>query len=384
MVKQFLKVTWMLFWRSLVVVTVVSHATFPWYRPLAAAAFVAFFLVGGWRRTIETFPLIKLLRRINPIPRIDRYGDIEEPTPRAPHPTPVRIPPSSYIPPVAAPARPEAPTPAPVPQWAQGQLVPRASRRSLVPPPLDGASLSSGPVPTSPLMRGVPGGNLLDPEGGSGVLSAVNRSAGAAGEEQFAKALSLTPLSPRDGTVCHDGMSSILAKVPSAWSLSMPSLYGWTPDRKLHTDIDCVLFGANRVLLVDVKLYKSGDVTYRSDGTNRLFCIDNPTGDVVSPNGTDRWRTMSKNMEIAMDRFRGLADPLCTVNGLVVLMPTGSGSPTVDSSVKWPGNIPAVDVTTALAYIQDMFAPFTAATFPDQMVGQGLMSLLHTTPAASR
>lgn len=183
-------------------------------------------------------------------------------------------------------------------------------------------------------MRNRPGQGLSN----SG-FNQENVATGQAGEVNFAKALAITS---RSRQVNHTDFSQgILQGVHSFWSVAMPSEESIRErDPRFDTDIDCVLVSGNSILLVDTKFYKSGDVTYTSEG-NRLYCVDNATGSLVG-----KPKNMSRNMAMAQDRFHRHF-PTMDVSSIVVLMPTDSGSPQV-GNVFWPGGIPAMDINAAL------------------------------------
>lgn len=191
-------------------------------------------------------------------------------------------------------------------------------------------------------MRGVPGSGL---DAAINKMGENNVRSGQLGETNFAKALSITDFNlTKKATKVSD---SLLGNVDSFWSVAMPSEHSaTTPDSKFNTDIDCILVAGNNIILVDTKFYKSGDVTYNSYG-NSVYCIDNKTGSLIgSP------YKMSKNMEMALDRFKKHF-PTMRVTAEVVLIPTNSGSPMINNVV-WPGNIKAINVMSALSNASEL------------------------------
>lgn len=190
---------------------------------------------------------------------------------------------------------------------------------------LEPAALTTVEVPQLPHLFGTPGAGLA----GSG-FGAQQISKGQAGELNFARALQ------------HTGQ---LPRMASFWSVHMPDETVGA-STTLSGDIDCVLATGRSVYLLDVKNYTQGDVTWcLEDGTLRL--IDNPSGGYIGPA-----RTMSRNMELAVDRVREKLRRLGLehrVVGKVVFMPTDLGMGTISPEVRWPGDIPAEPVDQTLA-----------------------------------
>lgn len=185
-------------------------------------------------------------------------------------------------------------------------------------------------VPSSPFMVGTPGESLSD----SSRISDKNKATGTKGEENFAKALRKS--------------NNLLDDVSSIWSVPMPSKENITKkDASLKTDIDAIIVTGRDIFLLDMKLYRSGDVTYKTiDG--KLSAIDNATGAIV---GDDY--SMSQNMKIASERFSEVFKHNgMKVTPIVVLMPNNDGQPIVDYGARWTGDIPVLNLTQTISRIR--------------------------------
>ncbi|WP_146077941.1 hypothetical protein [Pseudoclavibacter sp. AY1F1] len=96
------------------------------------------------------------------------------------------------------------------------------------------------------------------------------------------------------------------------------------------------------MLLLDLKYYASGDVTWFSPDGDYLLCRDNPTGrEIGSP------RRMSRNMKMAHSRFKALF-PDHDVRAYVVLIPTNAGLGEIARGTAWPGHVPLVGLPDIL------------------------------------
>lgn len=158
------------------------------------------------------------------------------------------------------------------------------------------------PCPKTPPMYGVPGFGLSS--------SGFNESAvqlGQLGEVNFSKALY------REG---------LLTRFPTFWSLHM---LGQDIYSKEDSDVDCAIITGQRVWLIDLKYYSSGDVTYVSTDGQNLVTIDNATGaQVGNP------KPMSHNMKMAIERFNSrYKNYSYPIEARVVLVPTDKGQGTV-------------------------------------------------------
>lgn len=204
--------------------------------------------------------------------------------------------------------------------------------------------LKNIPLPTAERfekMEGTPGSGLEN----SG-FRAESIASGRLGEENFAKVLS--KIEPTGHLIENDiDINATLRYGASFWSVAMPSAESpHRKDEKYQTDIDAVLVHGNHMLLVDLKMYRSGDVTYKASG-QYLYCIDNATGSVVGDPVQ-----MSQNMRMAQERF-AKHFPTMEVNALVIFMPTNHGAPNVDG-LEWYGGIPVMGLQDALAHIGEL------------------------------
>ncbi|MGO3877346.1 nuclease-related domain-containing protein [Corynebacterium casei] len=176
----------------------------------------------------------------------------------------------------------------------------------------------------------MPQSNMIHGSPGLGLASAkfeVNAiKAGQIGEINFAKALS---------------KQKLLTRFHTFWSLHM---LGTDTYSKEEYDVDCAIVTGDRVWLVDLKYYASGDVTYTSEDGIYLKTIDNETGAFIGAP-----KKMSRNMSMALERFRkrykNYSYPL---EARVVLIPTKNGEGYIND-VSWPGGIPLVTLTQFLS-----------------------------------
>lgn len=299
---QIIKVWWMVFWRAAILEPVLMGRATVW--PFLIAVAVSLILVLAAGRTIKIFPIIRAIRRENAFPVINTDGN----TPRSSQSHPVTFSQpgggaSTYPSTLAAGGR--------VSPGGNHEHSPRA--------------LEPLPEPSGQNMYGRPGRSLSAAQG----ISAANAQSGALGEKNFAKALAV---------------EGLINRCVSLWSVKMPGKIGFTPDPVLNTDIDCILFYDNTILLLDMKLYTGGDITYFNSGGN-LIRMNNKTG-VTSGAPIP----MSKNMQIAHERFMRLY-PNYSVYAMVVFMPTDRGSATLNN-VTWPGNVPAVNLDEMIDYLR--------------------------------
>lgn len=188
-------------------------------------------------------------------------------------------------------------------------------------------------VTSSPLVHGTPGSGLNTSSFGSDRIAA-----GQKGETNFAKALSATT---------HKG-SPLISLFDSYWSVAMPEKDKFAPDPKLNTDIDCILIFGKTVMLIDLKLYKSGNVTFESF-EDKLYTVDNATGKIFGEP-----HRLSQNMAIAKERFNSLSRG-AKVESYVVLMPTENGQGTIGKTAGWPDHIRAVTMDEMLSIIKRKF-----------------------------
>ena len=201
-------------------------------------------------------------------------------------------------------------------------------------------SLDNIPIPSSNHMHGNPGIGL---NSAHNVMSAKNIQAGQKGEVNFSKALRIS-----DGhRIDYKRNDGLINQFESFWSVAMPDENNpHEKDKKFNTDIDCILVSGNQIILIDAKFYKSGDVTYYAQG-NTIYCRDNTTGIQVGDP-----KEMSRNMQMALDRFKKLY-PSYKVSAYVVLMPTNSGTAQIDNVI-YPGGIPLVHPQWLLSRIKNI------------------------------
>ncbi|WP_314111290.1 nuclease-related domain-containing protein [uncultured Granulicatella sp.] len=141
-------------------------------------------------------------------------------------------------------------------------------------------------------------------------------------------------------------------------------------DEKIPADVDCVIVSGNTIWLIDLKLYASGDVIYRSD-RKFLYTIDVTTGSLVG-----KPKKMSHNMKFAQEKFSKKFENLLRYYKLetrVVLMPTKKGAGQIDK-VYWPGNIPAITLEDMLLELEQ--EPPFKDTIGGQMIRQTFSLLL--------
>lgn len=295
---QFLKMTWMFFWRLGLANTIWFMGLSVWWVLVISAGAAAVLRWGG-KISLNIFPLIHLMLGKS---ALTYYRDQRRGHQAAPVPYPVET------------------LQHPTARGATSLFEPQKLEQV------------ADPIPAQfPTMFGAPGQNLASARN----MSAYHKKSGMLGERNFAKVLSM---------VHADDGAPFLATVYSFWSVPMPSAQNITiPDTVFQTDIDCIILSGNTLLLIDVKMYRGGDVTYQSSG-NTLYCIDNPTGKLVGEP-----RHMTKNMALARDRFQKHF-PSMRVIPLVVFMPTDVGAPVV-GDVMWPGEIPALGLESTMTYL---------------------------------
>ena len=220
-------------------------------------------------------------------------------------------------------------------------------------------ALAAVTLEESPNVHGDPGAGLAGSD-----FSASAVSLGQQGELNFAKTLQV---------------AGLLNKFQSFWSVHMPD-DDIGASTQFMTDIDCVLVSGTSVWLVDVKNYAQGDVTWRIEESSELggsekrelVMIDNQSGGYVG-----KPRQMSRNMELAQDRFRARfseAGISYDVKSAVVMMPRNNGIGTLDN-VSWPGGIPAVALPHLLFWLGSE-PPFDPYNQDARLVTSILSSLL--------
>lgn len=207
---------------------------------------------------------------------------------------------------------------------ASGSALERATEKGTI-SGYEPEALKAVDIPEHPLMHGKPGVGLSDSGFDQGAVRA-----GQTGEVNFAKALAKAGLIQRFATF---------------WSIHMLSqdTYG-----KEQSDVDCAIVTGHTIYLVDLKYYPGGNVEYRLADGQQLVCYDVPTGQPIG-----QPKKMSKNMQIAVERFRSRYKNYGSfgLQARVVLVPTNSGVGRIEG-VKWPGDIPAMMLPDFLAELQ--------------------------------
>lgn len=307
---QIIKMWWMVWWRLWFIFTLYTGT--PKFKvSFFIALIVSCIIYFGFNKTIRTFPLFNLLRKKNPFYSIRKkvskdksdktFDDFQQPV-------------------LDRPVQKEAT---------------QAGRMTGYEP----YHLRKIDLPLSLMMRGVPGQGLL-----SSHFAQNNIRKGVEGEINFAKALGVTTCdNVIDYSYNHRGM---IEDFYSFWSVSVPSENDIAIPDKYNTDVDAILLRGKTMFLIDLKFYKSGDVTYITKN-NLLYCVDNVTGNYVGDS-----LHMSKNMQMATERFKKFY-PRMDIKPLIVFMPTGLGEPIVDN-VQWKGNIQGVNLTEALRLLNNV------------------------------
>lgn len=302
--KQFIKMTWMSFWRILILSVMAGEVNL--FIILTVSLVIAGVIRFVFKKTVPTFPIINLIRGKKIILNFNGEDDTKKTvtTPKTP--------------------------------YSNRKVVEHASAQGEITgyEPMHINNVSTPDPKFISNMRGTPG---------SGLDSAVhmgkdNIRSGQIGEANFAKALSITNINGANQGIIDN--RSIINNVSSFWSVAMPSEDDITQRDKYDTDIDCVLVSGNEIMLVDTKLYKSGNVTYKRH-EEMIYCEDNNNGNIVG-----KPHKMTNNMKMAQKRFKKHF-PGMKISSVVVLMPTDAGSPKIQD-VYWPGAIKAVNIYTAI------------------------------------
>lgn len=306
---HFTKMSWMLYWRLLVVGTIIfsgrHNDVLIWIALLTSGV-----SVFGLNKTLLTWPLLRIFTKKRWIGPANGWGNEVPPTAQQRVPVSAgneagkrKGPGNFHVGPVGTPLNTAS---------TNGTMT-----------GFEPSKLEAHRVPSTPNMIGTPGAGL---HGATG-MTQTNISLGVKGEENFARALSITNQINRFSTI---------------WSVPVPSMDYFEPG-KYNTDIDCIIATESALFLVDLKNYKSGNVRYYSSG-NQLYCEDLATG---SPVGEPK--TMTRNMDMATKAVRKHF-PNANVVPVVVFMPTDKGEGLIDNVV-WPGNVPAMNLTDFLAVL---------------------------------
>lgn len=288
---QLLKLWWMAFWRLFIMLGLIGNAGF--ISILITAFIPAFVLRVIFGYTLDTWPMIKLFKKNNPLRSLRWRKKYRKPQSGLPNSGVSTI----------------------------GQDYRPGSITGYEPRSLEHVNISN-----SSLMYGNPGAGLS-----SSGFSAENIELGQKGEINFAK--SLTVAQNQTGYPIIDMTNTF-------WSVAMPSKNFLTKDREFDTDIDCIVLSDDTIYLIDLKYYKSGNISYRAVA-DELICTDLSTRKILGPP-----KKMSRNMAMAQDRF-SKHFPQMQIKSRVVFMPTDKGSSQLNG-VYWPGNIPAVGLLSML------------------------------------
>jgi len=326
---HFLKMSWMLTWRLLVFGAIFlgsQHNDILLWVAIGTSAVLVF----GFNKTLRTWPLIRLIAGGKAFLPANSWGEASRPVRQAPNRTPRR-----------GPGRPNLGTPGGIQRPSIVGHVASATNNGRI-SGFEPKALESMAVPNSVSMTGAPGAGLHGAKG----MSQTNIDLGVKGEENFAKALSLTGQLDRFKTV---------------WSVPVPAQNSFVPG-PYGTDIDCVLFTDSAIFLVDLKNYKSGDVRYFSHG-EELFCEDGATHKQVG-----EVKVMTRNMEMATNAVRNYF-PHYNIVPVVVFMPTDKGEGVLDN-VTWPGGITAMNLTEFLSVLANQQSFDWNATAHAGAVGQ--------------
>ena len=235
--------------------------------------------------------------------------------------------------------------PAPEPEPDVGEIIARPTRRGR-PSEYEPKKLEHYHPTFAASAVGVAGLGLFDSSFGEGQ---VHR--GRLGELDFYKVLCKTDL---------------IDAYRSFWSVPLPeATMPIRADQKYTTDVDCILLRGNTIHLIDLKYYTSGAVTWHSSGETWLLCRDDATGKQVG-----KPRKMSRNMDMAVQRFRSLF-PHADVRACVTLIPTNFGESSVTPGTCWPGGIPLRTLTQTL---EDLRA--AGEETPDPAIDRALLTLM--------
>lgn len=195
----------------------------------------------------------------------------------------------------------------------------------------DADQIMDWPLPTGhSLMFGAPGEGLS-----SSGFKKANIAKGQLGEVNFAKAL---------------GAEGMLDRFATFWSLHIPGEEVGRSE-KYESDIDCVIVTGDSILVVDLKYYSQGDVTWRVNESGDLLSVDNATGYYVGPP-----RRASRNMVMAHSVVTSRAELArlpYSVYSVVVFIPTEMGMGYIEPDTDWPSGIPLVTLHDILGFLGD-------------------------------
>lgn len=224
------------------------------------------------------------------------------------------------------------------PTYLERPTIERATRRGR-PSPWQSAAMEPVDLSAYPRLHRSEASDLAGTFGERGAV-------GAAGEEQFLQALARRR--------CASG-GTILEDLEVYTSLRMVSDDGTAHiDPSRRDDLDVVILGDQGAIVVDVKLYSSGDVryaTHREGDDSYLDVIDVATGSVVSRAGGGHKQGWT--MATATRRLR---DAGLRVESYVVIMPgpMGEGDVSTLADCPWPGGVRAIGPDALLERISHM------------------------------
>ena len=182
-----------------------------------------------------------------------------------------------------------------------------------------------------PTVHGIPGHGLQ-----SSGFAQSQKGAGIKGELNLAKMLAFYDGDKLDASMPD---STILSNCHAFFSLHRPELND--SSKLAEADIDCVLYFGDTLVLIDAKMFRSGDLTYNMvnnpDGSTAIRCIDNVTG---NPIGDDIH--MSQNMKVAAETMADRFPQIRDITSYVVVMPTNRGEAIISPHLYYPGNIRVV------------------------------------------
>ena len=294
---QFVKMSWMLFWRGAFFGAVLN---FPMTYVLIWSMVPSAILAFGFGKTVRIWPIFNLILLKNPFLDIPKksigYSGYRSPySPQTSRPSYVPPKPSNYI----------------------DKVSQQGLKTGFEPYAMEKVHLK-----TSPYMIGNPGGGLAQSNFGETEIRL-----GQQGEVNFAKALQKT---------------GMINKFDTFWSTYLPKKEYFSRDYEFEADVDCVIFTGSTIYLVDLKNYKGGDLTYRNQG-DYLTATDNKTGNAIRLTSGK----MSYNMKLAKEKYTSALRGRYRIEARVVIMPQNNGQPVVDN-LYWPGMIKAMTLTEFL------------------------------------
>lgn len=327
---NFIKVVWMAWWRWVVlgmalmsfkdIFPVIQHFSFM-YESVAlltiAPLVIASIIVIGFKKTVLIFPIWMFLHRVNPFVDLKKYAGRKKKRKKKSGSTPATQTDGQFN--------------------SGGKATNKGRKTGYEPYILDKIQLPEN----NSYMHGKPGSGLDRSGFGNQAIKA-----GQTGEMNFAKALYMTDYMGYKINKGDNEERSFLTNVHTFWSMAIPTRDSSTYNIKRDgdADVDLIVALQHRLILVDLKFYKGGDVIYRNSAIDELVIIDKATN---KPIGSPR--KMSRNMEIAEDRYAKLF-PHLRVESMVVLVPTSSGAGEIQG-VYWPGRVKLYNIEEAIRHL---------------------------------